>query len=185
MLVQNKVIFITQFHNILKKFIQNIKIKNLYYELNALKEHAYLLIFFLKFHYLTKVDCFIDITVIDRINKKNRFTIIYNLLSFFYNMRFFVKIKITEITKILSINTIFFASNWYEREVWDMFGIFFLKHPDLRRLLTDYNFQGYPLRKDFPLSGFVEVFYSSVNLQLIYKYIKLSQSYRYFFSNIN
>ena len=180
MLEKNQIIFIKHLNYVLKKYIRNIKIRNLYYEINTNREYNYLLIFFLKFHFLTRADCFIDIIVTDRINKKKRFSIIYSLLSLTYNTRFFVKIKISEITKILSINTIFSAANWYEREIWDMFGIFFLGHPDLRRILTDYNFQGFPLRKDFPLSGFIELFYSSVESKMVYKIVKLSQAYRFY-----
>ena len=148
--------------------------------MNTNKEYNYLLLFFFKFHFLTRIDCFIDLIITDRPNKKKRFSITYNLLSLFYNTRFFVKVKISEISKLLSISTIYSAANWYEREVWDMFGIFFSGHPDLRRILTDYNFQGFPLRKDFPLSGFIELFYSSIDLKVVYKLVKLSQAYRFF-----
>jgi NADH:ubiquinone oxidoreductase subunit C len=178
MLEKNQIYFIKTLAKILKKFVLHINIKNLYYELITSKEYSYLLIFFLKFHYLTQANSFIDLIVIDVPKKKKRFVLIYSLLSLIYNTRFFVKIKVTELSKVLSINTIYSAANWYEREVWDMFGIFFLGHPDMRRLLTDYNFQGYPLRKDFPLSGYFELFYSSVTAKLLYKPVKLSQAYR-------
>lgn len=178
MLEKNQLHFIKTLSRILKKFILHINIKNLYYELITSKEYNYLLIFFLKFHYLTQANSFIDLIVIDTPKQKKRFVLIYSLLSLIYNTRFFIKIKITELSKVLSINTIYSAANWYEREAWDMFGIFFLGHPDMRRLLTDYNFQGYPLRKDFPLSGYFELFYSSVTAKLLYKPVKLSQAYR-------
>jgi len=178
MLEKNQIVFIKQLNCVLKKFIRNIKIKNLYYEINTNKEYNYLLVFFLKFHYLTRADMLIDIIVVDRPNKEKRFAITYSLLSLAYNTRYFIKSKFFEISKILSISNIYSAANWYEREVWDMFGVFFTNHPDLRRILTDYNFKGYPLRKDFPLSGFIEIFYSTLSTKIIYKLIKLSQQYR-------
>lgn len=177
--------FMKQLQHILKKFVRSIKVKNLYYELKTNKEYILLLIFFLKFHFSTQIENLIDIIVIDRPNKKKRFTLIYNLLSLNYNVRFLVKVKINEISKLMSLTPIYSTANWYEREVWDMFGIYFTNHPDLRRILTDYNFQGYPLRKDFPLSGFIELFYSSVNTKLVYKKVKLSQAYRIFKFNYN
>ena len=87
------------------------------------------------------------------------FQIVYNLLSLRYNSRIRVKTYTDELTPIDSINSVFAAANWYEREIWDMFGVFFTNHPDLRRILTDYGFEGHPLRKDFPLSGYLEVNY--------------------------
>lgn len=91
------------------------------------------------------------------------FQIIYNLLSLRFNSRIRVKTYTDELTPIDSINPVFKAANWYEREVWDMYGVYFSNHPDLRRILTDYGFQGHPLRKDFPLSGYIEV---SVTIEL-------------------
>ena len=85
------------------------------------------------------------------------FQLVYNLLSLRFNSRIRVKTYTDELTPIESVNSVFKAANWYEREVWDMFGIYFTNHPDLRRILTDYGFQGHPLRKDFPLSGYIEV----------------------------
>ena len=88
------------------------------------------------------------------------FQIVYNLLSLRYNSRIRVKTYTDELTPIDSVTSVFAAANWYEREIWDMFGVFFTNHPDLRRILTDYGFEGHPLRKDFPLSGYLEVFYN-------------------------
>ena len=87
------------------------------------------------------------------------FQIVYNLLSLRYNSRIRVKTYTDELTPIDSVTSVFAAANWYEREIWDMFGVFFTNHPDLRRILTDYGFEGHPLRKDFPLSGYLEVYY--------------------------
>ena len=185
MLDHVQILFIHKLKIILKKYIRNIKIKNLYYEIKTNKEYILLIIIFLKFHFLCKFDNLIDIIVIDRLNKKKRFTIIYNLLSLIFNTRIFIKIKFLEISNIVSITNIFSGSNWYEREIWDMYGIFFKNHPDLRRILNDYNFQGFPLKKDFPLSGKIEVFYSSLISNLIKPRVKLIQEYRNFIFNFN
>ena len=106
-----------------------------------------------------KFNQFIDLTAVDYPNKKNRFEMIYILLSVEFNFRIIIKFCINEDESVDSITNLFPAANWYEREVWDLFGIAFNNHPDLRRLLTDYGFIGHPLRKDFPLSGNDEVKY--------------------------
>jgi NADH:ubiquinone oxidoreductase subunit C len=185
---QIQILFIGKLRLIIKKYIRNIKIKNLYYEIKTNKEYILVLIFFLKFHFLCKFNNLIDIIAIDRLNKKKRFTIIYNLLSLSFNTRIFIKVKFLEVSNIMSITNIFSGSNWHEREVWDMYGIFFKNHPDLRRLLNDYNFEGYPLKKDFPLSGKTELFYSSLKSYIVRQRVKLVQEYRNFifnFKNIN
>jgi len=180
MLDNIQILFSFKLKLILNKYIRNIKIKNLYYEIKTNKEYSLLLINFLKFHFLSKFNSLIDIIVIDRLNKKKRFVIIYNLLSLTFNTRIFIKIKILEISNLTSITNIFSGSNWHEREIWDMYGIFFKNHPDLRRLLNDYNFEGFPLKKDFPLTGYKELFYSNLKGYLIEQKIKLSQEYRNF-----
>ena len=136
--------------------------------------------FFLKNHTNCQYKILSDLCVVDYINKKDRFNIIYNLLSIRFNSRIRVQINITELQPIESINTIYKAAIWWEREAWDMFGIFFSNHPDLRRILTDYGFEGHPLRKDFPLSGFLEVYYNELKKRVVYEPIHLSQQYRLF-----
>lgn len=136
--------------------------------------------FFLKNHTHAQYKILTDICTVDYIQRKNRFEIIYNLLSIKFNSRIFIKIITNELQPIESITKIFKNASWYEREVWDMFGIFFYNHPDLRRILTDYGFEGYPLRKDFPLSGYLEVQYSELKKRITYKPIILSQEYRLF-----
>lgn len=111
---------------------------------------------------------------------EERFEVVYNLLSMTHNHRIRVKIRTDENTPVDSIVSIFSAANWYEREVWDMYGIYFNDHPDLRRLLTDYGFEGHPLRKDFPLTGFVEVRYDDNEKRVVYEPVKLTQEYRSF-----
>lgn len=138
------------------------------------------IIFFLKNHNHCQFKILSDITAVDYINKKERFTLIYNLLSIRFNTRLQIKILLNEFQSVNSIVNIYKASNWFEREIWDMFGIFFINHKDLRRILTDYGFEGYPLRKDFPLSGFLEVYYNELKKRVIYKPINLSQQYRLF-----
>ena len=121
-----------------------------------------------------------DIAGVDFPERQNRFDIVYHFLSFKNNARIRVKIEISENEDIQSITQIFPAANWFEREAFDMYGIQFTDHPDLRRILTDYGFEGYPLRKDFPLTGNVEVRYDEMEKKVIYEPVKLQQDYRDF-----
>ena len=120
------------------------------------------------------------ISGVDYPNKKRRFKVVYDLLSVKYNIRIRVKVFSDEITPIDSLTKIFPAAGWYESEIWDMFGVFFKDHPNLTRLLTDYGFEGYPLRKDFPLSGFTEVSYDFTKKQVLNSKIELSQEFKTF-----
>lgn len=119
-----------------------------------------------------------DITAIDHPDQKARFEIVYLLLSPFYSTRIRIKTLINEITPLPSITNIFPSANWMERETWDMFGIYFYNHPDLRRILTDYGFEGFPLLKNWPLSGYMEVRYDDIQKRVIYEPIELTQEYR-------
>lgn len=121
-----------------------------------------------------------DISAIDYPERSIRFEILYNLLSLKINQRLLIKVAVSEHDVAPSSCDIFMASNWYEREIWDMFGISFDNHPDLRRILTDYGFEGHPLRKDFPLTGRVEVRYDQTQQKVIYEPVKLTQEYRNF-----
>lgn len=114
---------------------------------------------FLKDHHQAQFENLVDIAGMDVPSRPHRFEIIYNLLSLRYNSRIRVKTYTDELTPIDSCNDIYKAANWYEREIWDMYGVFFANHPDLRRILTDYGFEGHPQRRDFPLTGYVEVKY--------------------------
>ena len=138
------------------------------------------ILFFFKNHTNCQYKLLSDICVVDYIQKKKRFNIVYNLLSIKFNSRIRIKVLINELQSIESISKIFSAASWWEREAWDMFGIFFQNHIDLRRILTDYGFEGYPLRKDFPLSGFLEVYYSEIKKRIVYEPINLTQQYRLF-----
>jgi len=122
----------------------------------------------------------IDICGVDYPERAERFDIVYHLLSPRLNQRLRVKIATDEATPVASVNDVFPAANWYEREAYDLYGIRFTGHPDLRRILTDYGFQGHPLRKDFPLTGYVEVRYDDEKKRVIYEPVKLTQEFRDF-----
>jgi NADH-quinone oxidoreductase subunit C len=125
-------------------------------------------------------DQLIDVTAIDYPSREKRFDIIYLLISLTLNQRILVKTSIDESTVLESITIIHKAANWYERECYDLFGIQFSNHPDLRRIMTDYNFEGHPLRKDFPLTGHTEVHYDDLEKKVVYEPVKLAQEYRNF-----
>jgi len=121
-----------------------------------------------------------DLFAVDYPNRVKRFDLIYNLLSFQKNARICLRIELAEDESIMSATSVFSGADWYEREAFDMFGINFENHPDLRRILTDYGFQGNPLRKDFPLTGYVEVRYDQDQEKVVYEPVSLSQDYRTF-----
>ena len=122
----------------------------------------------------------IDITAVDHPEREERFDVVYNLLSMKQNQRVRVKVTTDEEQPVPSIADLFPCATWFEREVWDMFGIFFSDNPDLRRILTDYGFEGHPLRKDFPMTGYVEVRYDEQQKRVIYEPVKLNQDFRTF-----
>jgi NADH-quinone oxidoreductase subunit C len=121
-----------------------------------------------------------DISGADYPNRAQRFDVVYQLLSIQLNQRITVKVVTDEHTPVPSVVGLYPAAGWYEREVWDMYGVFFAGNPDLRRILTDYGFSGHPLRKDFPLTGFVEMRYDDAQKRVIYEPVKLTQAYRDF-----
>ena len=137
-------------------------------------------ILFLKTNEKTKFKQLIDITAVDFPEKDQRFKIVYLLLSHEFNTRILIEFNISESEKIPSITKIYPSANWMEREVFDMYGVDFKDHPDLRRILTDYGFEGHPLRKDFPITGHNEVRYSEESKKVIYEPVKLEQNYRNF-----
>ena len=137
-------------------------------------------LFFLRDHEGCLFKMLIDILVIDYPGREKRFSLIYCLLSLKYNVRIKVKVFIDELTSVNSITNIYKSSCWMEREIWDMNGVFFENHPDLRRILTDYGFEGYPLRKDFPLSGYTEVRYDDSQKRVVLENLEMSQEYRVF-----
>jgi NADH-quinone oxidoreductase subunit C len=123
---------------------------------------------------------FTDITAIDWPARQNRFDVVYHLLSPKQNVRMRVKVEVGEDAAVPSISSVFPGANWFEREVYDLYGVLFTGHPDLRRLLTDYGFEGHPLRKDFPLTGFVEVRYDDELKRVVYDPVRLAQEFRNF-----
>ncbi len=123
---------------------------------------------------------FIDVTAVDWPQRERRFDVVYHLLSPTRNRRIRVKIEIDDTTPVSSIVDIFPGADWFEREVYDLYGILFTGHPDLRRILTDYGFEGHPLRKDFPLTGFVEVRWDDEQKRVAYEPVRLAQEFRNF-----
>ena len=121
-----------------------------------------------------------DLCGVDYPGRPQRFEVVYNLLSLNHNQRVRIKVATDEETPVPSATGVYSSAGWYEREAWDMFGIFFSDHPDLRRLLSDYGFQGYPLRKDFPLTGYVELRYDDEEKRVIYEPVSLTQEFRDF-----
>jgi NADH-quinone oxidoreductase subunit C len=123
---------------------------------------------------------FVDVTAVDWPQREKRFDIVYHLLSPTRNCRVRVKVETDEDTPVSSIIDVFPGANWFEREVFDLYGVMFTGHPDLRRILTDYGFEGHPLRKDFPLTGFVEVRWDDEEKRVVYEKVRLAQEYRNF-----
>jgi NADH-quinone oxidoreductase subunit C len=123
---------------------------------------------------------FLDVTAVDWPNRERRFDVVYHLLSPYKNSRIRVKLEMAEGTSVPSIIDIFPGANWFERETYDLYGVPFTGHPDMRRLLTDYGFEGHPLRKDFPLTGFVEVRYDDEEKRVVYEPVRLAQEFRNF-----
>jgi NADH-quinone oxidoreductase subunit C len=123
---------------------------------------------------------FIDLTAVDYPAREKRFDVVTHLLSPKHNIRIRVKVLTDEMTPVASLSELYPAANWFEREAYDLFGIFFSGHPDLRRLLTDYAFDGHPLRKDFPMTGYVEVRYDDDRKRVVYEPVRLNQEYRSF-----
>ena len=156
------------------------KIVNEQIEIIIDKENLISSIIFLK----DNIDCqfkqLTDLAGVDYPSRKSRFEIVYHFLSFKFNFRIRVKILIEEDSSIESLTPVFPSANWFEREAFDMYGIQFTGHPDMRRILTDYGFEGYPLRKDFPLTGNVEVRYNEIEKKVVYEPVKLQQDYRNF-----
>ena len=144
------------------------------------KEDLVSTLMFLKDNPSISMESLIDITAIDYPGNEKRFTLVYNLLSISKNFRIKVKTKTNEDNPVCSVTEVFPCANWYEREVWDLFGIRFLGHPDLRRILTDYDFDGHPLRKDFPLTGFTQVRFDDELGKVVNEPVKLDQEFRNF-----
>jgi NADH-quinone oxidoreductase subunit C len=135
---------------------------------------------FLKTDPACRFSSLVDITAVDHPQRPKRFEVVYHFLSMYQNQRIRLKVDVREEEMVPSIIGVHPSSNWFEREVFDMFGILFSGHPDLRRLLTDYGFRGHPLRKDFPTTGYTEVRYDEVQKRVVYEPVSLVQEYRQF-----
>ena len=135
---------------------------------------------FLKYHTAAEYTMVADITAVDYPTRDNRFEVVYNLLSVRHNSRIRVKTYADEATPVPSICSLYDGANWYEREVYDLFGVFFVGHPDLRRIMTDYGFDGHPLRKDFPLTGYTEIRYDEEKKRIVVEPLELTQAFRNF-----
>ena len=163
-----------------KSSVISIDLTNFELSVIIKKDKLYYFIEFIKNNKVLMFKQLIDITAVDYPARTNRFTVVYNLLSLVHNLRIRVKVEIEENQMLESIVALYPAANFLEREVWDLFGIKFANHPDLRRILTDVGFEGHPLRKDFPITGFMEVIYDEEQEAVVYKPVELIQAYRDF-----
>ena len=160
---------VTNHEIINNELIITTKISNIYNLLDKLKKMDDL-----------NFEMLLDITAVDYPQRSKRFELVYNLLSLKNHLRLRVKIFLNDNEIVPSISKLYKSAGWYEREVWDMYGVSFSGNNDLRRILTDYGFEGYPLRKDFPLTGFVELRYDEAKKKVVYSKVKLTQDYRNF-----
>ena len=142
--------------------------------------HLEALVEFLRDDASCRFSSLVDITAVDYPDRAKRFDVVYHFLSMYQNHRIRLRVSVREEDMVASIVDVHPSANWFEREIFDMFGIIFSGHPDLRRLLTDYGFRGHPLRKDFPTTGYVEVRYSEAEKRVVYEPVKLVQEYRQF-----
>lgn len=145
------------------------------------RDHLTKVLTFFKNHLNTRLKVLVDVCGADYPHRKEtRFEVVYQLLSVDFNQRICLKVLTDETTPVQSVTSLYCSAGWFEREVWDMYGIHFLNHPDLRRILTDYGFEGHPLRKDFPLTGYSEVRYDDTQKRVITEPLELNQEFRYF-----
>lgn len=170
--------WLTSLKSVLPFWIQNIIIVKNEIIIYTSVKHLNKLIYFFKNHTNALFKTLSELTAIDYPDKKLRFEIVYILLSTQYASRIRIKTLVDEITPLPSITNLYHGANWMERETWDMFGIFFYNHPDLRRILTDYGFEGFPLLKNWPLSGYLEVRYCDIEKRVVYEPIEITQEYR-------
>jgi len=172
--------YILFLRTVLRNLIKEIRFVNNDIEIKTTPNNLRSVLYFLKNHTLCKYKQLSEITCSDHPGKKRRFAVAYVLCSLHYNTYITVVVQTNEVLPIPSVTPNFLGAGWLEREIWDLFGIFFEDHPDLRRILTDYGFSGHPLRKDFPLTGFLEVYYNDSTKRMNYEPVELSQEYRSF-----
>lgn len=164
----------------LKNLVIFCRIREYELEVRVSSSNLLMMLTILKKHSLFLYNILIDICAIDLLKNKNRFILIYNFLSPLFNQRLRCVLFVNSLVAIPSIIQLFKAADWLEREIWDMFGILFFGHPDLRRILTDYGFEGHPLCKDFPLTGFFDLYYDEIQQRLFYEKVVLFQKLRLF-----
>jgi len=164
----------------LPKFVQQYSVLKDELTLHVAPSAIVPVLTFLRDHSQCQFKAVMDITAVDFPTKKERFEVVYNMLSVKLNGRIRVKTYTDEVRPVPSVTGLFRGADWYEREVWDLFGVFFKDHPDLRRILTDYGFEGHPLRKDFPLTGYTEVRYDEEKKRVVYEPLQLTQAFRNF-----
>ena len=157
--------------------IQQIRNENI---ITCNSKNILVLLKILKQHINYQYKILTAISGVDLLGKTYRFSVVYELLSLTFNSRIRVKLFVDEITSVVSVVSLYINANWWEREIWDLYGIYFENHPDLRRILTDYGFEGHPLRKDFPLSGHVEVRYDESKKRVVTETVELAQEFRSF-----
>jgi NADH:ubiquinone oxidoreductase subunit C len=166
------------------KYLFTVMIRNNYVYLILKNNNIINILFFLKNHSLFNFTQLLDIVIVDKLEMNliggKRFSYTYVLLSIVYNVRIFINGFIGLFENLNSVMSIFKSADWLEREIWDMFGIFFTGHINLRRILTDYGFVGFPLRKDFPLSGYVEIRYDEITKSIVLEPLELTQEFRFF-----
>jgi len=166
---------------VLPKYVQEAKVSHCgELELMIAPQGVIPVMTFLRDHHNGQFLSLADIAGVDIPSKQNRFEIVYNLLSLRFNARIRVKTYTDELTPVESLYGVFKAADWYEREIWDMYGVYFSNHPDLRRILTDYGFEGHPQRKDFPLTGYVEMRYDEDVKRVVAEPLELAQEFRRF-----
>jgi NADH dehydrogenase (ubiquinone) Fe-S protein 3 len=173
-------LFLKKIVKTVPKWIENCTYSNGEVVIYVSPENLIPLLSFLRDHTQTQFKQLMDVTAVDQPSHRYRFDVVYNLLTLQYNERLRVKVAIDEVTPVPSATELYSSCGWWEREVWDMFGIFFSNHPDLRRILTDYGFSGHPLRKDFPLTGYTEVRYDDSEKRVVKEPVELTQEFRFF-----
>ena len=181
--IKNTLNFVNFLIKIIPKFVNkniDIKLSDNSITITTDKKNLILLLNFLKSNYLLQFKTLISITAVDYPERHDRFEINYFLLSYKLNKRIIIKVNTNDVIPVPSITNVFSSANWYEREVWDLFGVFFSGHPDLRRILTDYGFEGFPFRKDFPQTGFVEIRYDDQKKYVLYEPVEMAQEFRSF-----
>jgi len=178
--MDNQFIFKYSWETLPKKWVKKMEKSEHGNRSDTHSDYLFQLLCFLKLHTYTRVQVSIDICGVDHPSRKRRFEVVYNLLSTRYNSRIRVQTSADEVTRISPVVSKFPSAGRLEREVWDMFGVSSINHPDLRRISTDYGFEGHPLRKDLPLSGYVEVRYDDPEKRVVSEPIEMTQEFRYF-----